>query len=197
LVTETLDIDGVPARLIDTAGVREAGDAVEAEGVTRARGALSVADLALVIFDRSHPFERDDTELLAETASMSRLLIVNKIDRPSAWDGDPLASADEGIEISATAPGGVEPLREALATRLATEEPRRESAAIANVRHLELLERAAAALARAGAAAAAQVSEEFVLADLQEARVAFEEVTGKRTTDDLLRRIFSRFCVGK
>jgi tRNA modification GTPase len=197
LVTETLDIDGVPVRLVDTAGVREAGDAVEVEGVTRARGALSVADLALVIFDRSRPFERDDAELLTETMSIARLLVVNKTDRPSAWDADPLASADGRVEISATAPSGAEPLREALAARLATDEPRRDSAAIANVRHLDLLERAKAALARAAAAVTAQVSEEFVLADLQEARAAFEEVTGKRTTDDLLQRIFSRFCVGK
>jgi tRNA modification GTPase len=78
--------------------------------------------------------------------------------------------------------------------------PSRESGAVTNIRHIDLLRRARAALARALEAVAdpaGPVSEEFLLTDLQEARAALEEITGRRTSDDLLRHIFARFCVGK
>ena len=198
LVTETIDVNGVPVRLVDTAGLREIGDAVEVEGVTRARAALTVADLALLVFDRSRPFEDDDGQLLAETSSTRRLLVVNKGDLPSAWVSDPLVAAPgRVVQTSATADGGLEPLREALAATLSVEEVSRDPVAITNLRHLDLLEQARGGLERAGPAIAAEVSEEFVVADLQEARAALEEITGRRTTDDLLRHIFDRFCIGK
>ena len=73
----------------------------------------------------------------------------------------------------------------------------RDPPAVSNLRHLHLLERAAASLARAEAAENEAAPEEFVLSDLQQARAALEEITGRRTSDDLLRHIFERFCVGK
>jgi tRNA modification GTPase len=76
-------------------------------------------------------------------------------------------------------------------------EARRDGPAITNVRHVELLNRAGRALARAAGAARARAPEEFVLSDLHEARSALEEVTGARTADDTLAAIFSRFCIGK
>ena len=199
LLTETIDLDGVPVRLVDTAGVREAGDAVEVEGVARARAALAAADLALAVFDRSRPFLEADRQLLAEVPADRRLLVVNKVDLPSAWSSDPLASSGDGpvVEATATTDEGVAALRAALPVALGAPAFRRDSAAITNVRHLDLLDRTQQALGRAAAAVAARVSEEFVLADLQEARTALEEITGQRTTDDLLRHIFGRFCIGK
>jgi len=198
LVTETIDVRGVPVRLVDTAGIRETGDAVEVEGVLRARSALAVADLSLLVFDRSRPFDSSDVQLLTETSSCRRLLVVNKVDLPLVWASDPFTAVSSRIvEASATTEGGLEALREALTVELAAEEPRRDSPAITNTRHLDLLERARSELERAGQAVSREVSEEFVLADLQQARAILEEITGQRTTEDLLQHIFSRFCIGK
>ena len=198
LVTETIDVRGVPVRLVDTAGIRETGDAVEVEGVLRARSALAVADLSLLVFDRSRPFDSSDVQLLTETSSCRRLLVVNKVDLPLVWASDPFTAVSSRIvEASATTEGGLEALREALTVELAAEEPRRDSPAITNTRHLDLLERARCELERAGQAVSREVSEEFVLADLQQARAILEEITGQRTTEDLLQHIFSRFCIGK
>ena len=126
------------------------------------------------------------------------MLVVNKVDLPLVWASDPFTAVSSRIvEASATTEGGLEALREALTVELAAEEPRRDSPAITNTRHLDLLERARIEVERAGQAVSREVSEEFVLADLQQARAILEEITGQRTTEDLLQHIFSRFCIGK
>ena len=101
------------------------------------------------------------------------------------------------VPVSLVEDVGLGELRTALAENLWTGEQLRDTPALSNLRHIELLERTAAALKRATAAAAMATPEELILADLQEAREALEEITGKRTPDDVLQRIFERFCIGK
>lgn len=200
LLTETLDIDGIPLTLVDTAGVREAADAVEAEGVRRARGAIGVAGLALVVLDRSAPLGPDDRQLLADTKRLPRVIVVNKTDRPACWGPDALAAAgvtDAGINVSLLAEGGAAVVREAIARTLLRGGGWKDTPVVSNIRHITLLDTAAAALGRAAAAAAAGASEELVLADLQAARGALEELSGKRAPEAVLDRIFERFCIGK
>jgi tRNA modification GTPase len=109
-----------------------------------------------------------------------------------------LGRPNRGLRVSATTGEGLDHLRLAVTAALDVE-PLRDRPQITNVRHAALLERAVAALTRAreAAEAATPTPEEFVLADLQDARRALEEMTGRRTADDLLAHIFSRFCVGK
>ena len=199
LLTEVADIEGVPVTLIDTAGIRDTADVVESEGVTRARGALAVADLVLLVLDRSCPLDGEDTALLRESASSQRLVVVNKIDLPASWAVDALPSPDASacVQVSMKTPEGLGELRQGIADALGASERLRDTVAVTNIRHIELLGRVQDALARAATAAAESVSEEFVLADLQEARAALEEVTGKRTSEDVLRHIFQHFCIGK
>ena len=199
LLTEVADIEGVPVTLIDTAGIRDTADVVESEGVTRARGALAVADLVLLVLDRSCPLDGEDTALLRESASSQRLVVVNKIDLPASWAVDALPSPDASpcIQVSMKTPAGLGELRQAVADQLGASERLRDTVAVTNIRHIELLGRVQDALARAARAAAESVSEEFVLVDLQEARAALEEITGKRTSEDVLRHIFQHFCIGK
>ncbi len=200
LVTETADVGGLRLELVDTAGVRDATDEVELEGVERARRAAATADLVLVVLDRACPMEVDDVELLKATTDVPRLVVANKSDLPAAWSG-----ADIGapvVTVSAKTGDGLERLRSEIRSALDGANPStaRDTAAVTNVRHAALLERARAALRRAGEAMEAPggpVAEEFVLTDLQDARGALEEVTGKRTSEDLLRHIFARFCIGK
>ena len=185
LVTEVVDIGGLRVTLADTAGLRDTTDPVEVQGVERARRSASVADLVLTVVDRST--ERH------QTTEYKGLIVANKSDLPAAW------TDESAVAVSATTGAGLEVLRrrivEALDVDLLRDRP-----AITNVRHIALVERAHDALRRARAAALAEgvsMSEEFVLADLSDARAALEEVSGRRAPEDLLEHIFARFCIGK
>lgn len=191
LLTERADIGGLSLSLIDTAGVRETSDVVEQEGVSRARETIGVADLTIVMLDRSRPISKEDRHLLDSTATRPRIVVLNKDDLPAA------ANHGEGVEISAKTGQGIDRLIQEIGQALGARESFRDEPAITNVRHITLLERAKESLLRASTALSAEVSEEFPLLDLQEASAALQEITGQRTSDDLLRHIFERFCIGK
>jgi tRNA modification GTPase len=185
LVTEVVDIGGLRVTLADTAGLRDTQDPVEVYGVERSRQSAAVADLVLVVADRSKP--------KVQHVEYKGLTVANKSDLPPAWDDD------DAVAVSATTGAGLDILRrrivEALDVDLLRDRP-----AITNVRHIALVERAHGALSRARAAAlgvGGSMPEEFVLADLSDARAALEEVGGRRAPDDLLAHIFARFCIGK
>jgi tRNA modification GTPase len=201
LVTETADIDGLPVELIDTAGIRDGADEVEMEGVTRARQAWTTADLVMVVLDGSQPLDEADLGLLRETSTLPRLVVENKQDLTHAWSGADLGLA---VEVVSSKTGeGLASLRQQLRSTLEGSRPGsvpRDTVAVTNVRHAALLESALDALRRARQSVdqpGGPVPEEFVLTDLQDARSALEEVTGKRASEALLRHIFSRFCIGK
>lgn len=197
LITELVEIGGIPITLVDTAGIRDAGDAVEREGVDRARRAAGGATLLLVVLDQSEPLGEDDRRVLGDTHRLNRVVVRNKIDLPSAWREAEIEA--ESVPVSAATGSGMNELRLEISNRLTGVEELRDAPAISNARHAALLERARVHLSRAGEAAipAARIPEEFLLADLQQARAALEEITGRRTTDDLLQHIFERFCIGK
>jgi tRNA modification GTPase len=196
LLTEMVEIEGVPVTLVDTAGVRATTvDAVEAEGIARARAARAVAQLIVVVLDRSRPLEAEDRDLLEEARGTRSVIAANKIDLPAAWDAG--RETPDAVLVSATSGGGLDELRRAISVRLAESAGTRDEPAITNVRHVDLVARARGALERAAAAARAQTPEEFVLTDLNEARAALEEVTGARSADDMLAAIFTKFCIGK
>jgi tRNA modification GTPase len=179
---------------VDTAGIRDTGDVVESEGVARSRGAAAVADLILFVVDRSVPFGDPRIDKIQLNTEGPILTVVNKCDLPAAW-----SCPDGHVEVSSTTGCGLDFLRARMLQALDAG-TLRDPPAITNVRHVALVARADAALRRARAAAhgeGAPLPEEFVLADLQEARAALEEITGKRAPEDLLQHIFSRFCIGK
>jgi tRNA modification GTPase len=193
LITETVDLGGLRVTLVDTAGVRETADAIEAQGVSRSRGAIAVADLVLVVADRSRP--ADDAWQLAATLGTDRasVLVANKSDLEPVW------SRPDAVDVSSMTGHGIDDLRRKITSTLHAADVN-ERPEITNVRHIALVAHAHEALMRARHAALADgvsMSEEFVLADLQDARAALEEITGRRTSDDLLAHVFERFCVGK
>jgi tRNA modification GTPase len=196
LVTETIDLDGVRATLVDTAGLRSTADLIEAEGVARSKQAHATADLTLVILDRSAGLDAGDLAAIEETAGHRRLVVANKADLPAAWRQ---CAAGPALPVSAKTGEGLNELRRNMAGALDVD-LLGDRPAITNVRHIALVQRAHDALTRARSAALADgatLSEEFVLADLQDARSALEEVSGRRTSDDVLAHIFSKFCIGK
>lgn len=191
LVTERIDLHGLSVTLIDTAGLRDTDDLVESEGVARSYGAAAVADLVLLVVDVSEP--PIDESLLRRAGPKHVLIVGSKADLPHAW------TRDGAIEVSAATGAGLDLLRSRIVGALDVE-PLVDRPEISNVRHIALLERTEAALARARTAALAggrSMPEEFVLADLQEARATLEEIVGRRTSEDVLAHIFERFCIGK
>jgi tRNA modification GTPase len=194
VLTEDAALGGLRVRLVDTAGIRDTQDDIEVEGVRRARAAAEAADVTVLVLDRSTPLQPGDRALMATSRSAHHVIAANKCDLPASWQ-----ARDEGVacEISAHSAAGLEHLIETIqaaagADRLVSDPP-----AITNVRQLALIEQAEEALSRASRAAQESMPEEFVLADLHDARQALEDVTGTREIGDLLEHIFSRFCVGK
>jgi tRNA modification GTPase len=190
LVTETVDLDGLRVTLVDTAGLCESTDVVEIEGVARSKQVAGVADLILVVSDQSR-FDGKSNAYLFANANV--LQVANKADLPAAW------TCDEAVRVSAVNGSGLAELRQRIAAALDIE-LLADRPALTNVRHIALVQRAYDAMIRARDAALSKghaLSEEFVLADLQDARGAFEEVTGRRAPEDVLEHIFARFCIGK
>ncbi len=192
LIAERVDVDGLALTLVDTAGCRDAVDAVEHEGVERAARARDVADLLLVVVDGSVPLTREDEQLLSSTEGRPRVVVVNKSDLPAR------AGLAIGVRVSARTGEGFDELRHAIVAALAGHESLRDSAAVSNTRHIALLDQARTSLVAARMSAeSGEAPEEIVLADLQAARARFDEVVGVRTSEDVLRHIFERFCIGK
>ncbi len=194
LLTERVDLHGVPVTLVDTAGLRVPEDSIEREGVSRARGAQVAAGMTLVVLDGSAALTDVDRQLLADTASSPRVIVVNKTDCARAWDPADEPWAAEVVLTSAVTGDGLDRLRERIVGGMSDW---RDTPALTNLRHIALIEAARDGLARARAALDQGATEELLLVDLNDARHRLEEVTGHRGAEDVLRHIFSRFCIGK
>ena len=192
LVTETVDLEGLRVTLIDTAGARQTEDVIEVEGVARSKQAAGAADLVLLVADQSTEWS-DPGHIFGHPNIDRVVLVASKADLPAAWH------RDEAISIAAPLGLGMERLRTAILSALDVDHLA-DRPGITNIRHITLVQRAHDRLLSARCAASAKgpaSSEEFVLADLGDARSALEEITGARATDALLEHIFSRFCIGK
>jgi tRNA modification GTPase len=200
LVSEAIEVAGVRVTLADTAGLREGGNQAESEGVARARTALEESAVVLWVVDASVPLDEEDCRMAARLAGRRVILALNKCDLPrtaevraldEALGGGPFAA----VATSAIRGDGISELRSALGRLLAG--PGGLAGVVANPRHVEALGRARGALERAHAAAVDGAPGEIVSLELREALQALGEVTGETVDEDLLERIFSRFCIGK
>jgi tRNA modification GTPase len=185
---EAIDLDGIPLRLVDTAGMRDAGDPVEQEGVRRAERARREADLVLWVIDGTRE------ELPEEEPEPDAVIVVNKCDLPEARERP--SPHPGALRVSALTGEGVDALRRALRERLVGCAPL-EDPVLTNARHARALEGCDAALGRAAAAAEAGLTEELVLEDLREAVGRLGEITGEFCTEELYDLVFSTFCIGK
>lgn len=197
VLSERVDVHGVPVTLIDTAGIREALDAIEREGIARARNARAVAELTLIVLDGSVPLDDVDRQLIDETRRVPRVIAVNKSDMPQLWDFTAETWASDAIATSAVTHDGLDALRARISEGVSAAVVSSETPTLTNIRHIALLESARAAVVRAGEAHELGATEELLLIDLHEARQQLEEVTGRRGAEDLLRHIFATFCIGK
>ena len=195
---EQFDLDGIPVRLVDTAGLRSVEDPVEVEGVRRTRQAREEADLVLLVLDGSRdpdPAELGECERArAEGGTGRTVAVLNKCDLERGRRGGP--ALPDLPRVSALTGEGVDGLRGALRRCLVGAGPL-EDPIITDARHAAALERARDALDRAAEAQRSGLTEELVLEDLREAMRRLGEITGEFTTEQLYDRIFSTFCIGK
>lgn len=204
LVTERMSLGGIPLELVDTAGLRETSEEAEAIGVRKSREALADADLVLVVVDASVPLREDERELIASLSGRRALTAANKCDLPVEEAGDetagptPVAGAAAGVmRTSALTGEGVDALRDALAEMIRNPAGESESGILTSLRHFEAVSGALEALDGARQAVAEKIPHEMLLLHLYAALRQLDSLTGETTTEDVLNRIFSSFCIGK
>ncbi len=193
LVSETIDFAGIPVRLIDTAGIRDAGERIERMGIERSLQAMADADLTLVILDGALPRSAEDNDLIANAAEQGRSIVVaNKCDLPEFMErcGEYSASALTGE--------GIDRLRDTVLGVLLPEGARElQDGFITSVRHENLLRETENILKKAHQAVLNSIPHEFLLSDLYCALQPIDAITGATTADDILNKIFTTFCIGK
>jgi tRNA modification GTPase len=203
LVSETVAIGGIPIKLVDTAGIRQALDEAESIGIRKSMEALADADLVLVVLDASQPETKEDEELIVQARERAAIMVENKFDlRKSKIPTSRRSSEDRGTQVSvctsALTGAGIAELRAEILKHIGGENGAPlESGFLTNVRHQRLIEDSLAALDAARAAVAGKVPHEMLLLDLYNALRPLDAITGATTTDDILNLIFSRFCIGK
>jgi tRNA modification GTPase len=205
LVSETVAIGGIPIRLVDTAGIREAVDEAESIGIIKSMEALADADLVLVVLDASQAPSPEDEKLLRQTQSNSAIRVLNKIDLNkidlAATETQHPAAGRRSqplIRVSALTGEGIAELRAEILRHIGGEAgAQAESGFLTNVRHQGLVQDSLLALQAAANAVTGKVPHEMLLLDLYNALRPLDSITGATTTDDILNLIFSTFCIGK
>jgi len=196
-IEETANIRGLPVIFIDTAGLREARDEIELEGIRRSRQSLERAEFILHVFDASEPLTRTDEAFLTEFAGKRRILIRNKIDL-SARIEFPDVKKTPILDVSCLTGQGMESLKDAIKALAWSGNLNAEMLEVMiNSRHQDALQRARTAILRALESLRADSPLELSAMELRIAVNAIGEVVGKTTTEDLLDMIFSQFCIGK
>lgn len=198
VLRERIDIDGLPLHVLDTAGLRDSGDAVEREGVRRAAAEMGRADRVLFVIDTSNdPLGKafnEERERLPHDVPVT--LVFNKIDIAEGLPVSDTVSGPPRIHVSATTGTGMAALRAHLKGCVSFQTAGNGSIS-ARRRHLEALTRARQCVENAARELQQRRAGELVAEELRLAQRALEEVTGVFTADDLLGRIFGSFCIGK
>ncbi|HET6675282.1 MAG TPA: tRNA uridine-5-carboxymethylaminomethyl(34) synthesis GTPase MnmE [Nitrospiraceae bacterium] len=202
VLDEWLHINGMPVRLLDTAGIRDTEDPIEQEGIRRTGRAIEEADLVIALIDQSAALEEADRTLVTRLCEKKHIVVLNKSDLPSGlqpdlWFGAYFASGSP-LRISAATGAGLDELRALIRAKLASGGLEAgDGLCVTHLRHSVSLQGAREALLQARAALQNDLTGEFVAADLRRAADALGEITGAISTDDILDRIFSEFCIGK
>lgn len=190
-ITAELQIDGIPIKAIDTAGIRNSKDIVEAEGVRRAWGAIEKADVVLHIFDGTKKWTDIDNAIKKQADKNKKyILIRNKIDLAKKISDDKAIT----MNVSALTGEGVQGLKKAIKKLVTEAGATEEGVFTARRRHILALQKAKNAVERA---TQPPMHAEIIAEELRAAQESCSEITGEFTNDDLLGEIFSNFCIGK
>ncbi|HJE26936.1 tRNA uridine-5-carboxymethylaminomethyl(34) synthesis GTPase MnmE [Limosilactobacillus pontis] len=202
VIEEYVNVNGVPLKLIDTAGIRDTADTVEKIGVERSRKALDAADLVLLLIDNSASLTAEDEKLLAATKDKQRIVILNKTDLPSQLDLDRLKElvGDAAlIETSIVKHEGMDQLGAQISHMFFDQgiESSQNNVMVTNARHIGLLHQANDALSDVLKGIADGMPVDLVQIDMTRCWDLLGEITGDSYQDELLDQLFSQFCLGK
>jgi tRNA modification GTPase len=189
-IEETANLDGLPIRLLDTAGLRASASELEQEGIVRTERSLQSADLRLHIADRNAPKPSHFDE---RAGNSSEIVVLNKSDLPEDSDWKDF----HALRVSCMTGEGLPELQKEILARIAKQNLRPESTVAINARHRDCLRRALESCDRAGAALGERLSPEYVAVDLNEALRAVGEVIGVVDVEQILDSVFGQFCIGK
>lgn len=200
VLEETVNLQGITLRLLDTAGIREAADKVEQIGIARAREHAKDADLILYVADSSVPLDENDDEILSLICGRKAIILLNKNDLSTAVSEEELRARTEApvLSISAKDKTGIPALEELIRERFFSGEISfNDEVYITNVRHKRLLEEAAESLRQVRESIALGMPEDFFSIDLMHAYERLGAIVGEAAGEDLVNEIFSKFCTGK
>jgi tRNA modification GTPase len=201
VIEEFITINGIPLKLLDTAGIRDTADVVEKIGVERSKNALEEADLVILVLNQNEPLHEDDIQLMEQIKSRQVIVVLNKMDLPQNLNMDQIESrfdAQHIVKMSVKEQEGLDALEEAIAAIFFTGGiEANDLTYVSNVRHIALLKKAIVSLQDA-----IQATEEHIPIDLIQidVRLAWEhlgEIIGEAVGDSLIDQIFSQFCLGK
>jgi tRNA modification GTPase len=193
-IEEYADIEGIPFRLIDTAGITSSADIVEKQGIIRSREHIKNASLVMLVLDAGVPLSGEDTALLKDTEGRPRIIVINKSDLPRKID----FKAPGTVEVSAKKGYAIDKLRTAMAEAVfGGAVIGQEGCAISNLRQKEACRQAAEAASRALGAVEGGQSAELAAVDIRECLDHISEIAGETFDEDILDRVFSSFCIGK
>ena len=197
-VKETVRLGGVLLRLIDTAGLRKTEDPVERLGVERSRRAMEEAGLILVVLDQSRLATEEDKELVRQAVDLApTILVLNKADLPRGLDFTEDLDLAPATPVSAKTRAGLEDLGELVAGTFPQPAAGEAGAVLTNARQAEAARRALESVRAASEGLALGITPDAVLTDVEGAMAALGELTGRSVREDVVERIFARFCVGK
>lgn len=200
LIEEWLNIDGIPVRIVDTAGLRDSEDFVEKIGVEKAREAMRNADLVLFVVDVETGITQEDLDTLSALPKERTILLVNKMDLSVEKAQALMKMVDdyETLSISAKEEMGIDALAEKLKIVLTGGDfDLTGEVTVGNIRHLHALERSAENLQEVLAAIEQRLPYDFLSIDLRNAWETLGEISGDAISEDLVEQIFANFCIGK
>ncbi len=202
VIEEYLNIKGLPLRIMDTAGIRDVEDSAEKEGVRRSLKSIENADLVIAIFDCSQALTKEDKEVIEKVKNKNTIYVLNKCDLPASINEETISgfihNRTKILKISAINSIGLEELKETIFENCIKDWPEeREGVVISNIRHKISIEKAVSALERAALALSENQPLEIISIELREALDALGQIVGIITTEDILNKIFSEFCIGK
>ncbi|WP_244228767.1 tRNA uridine-5-carboxymethylaminomethyl(34) synthesis GTPase MnmE [Mucilaginibacter endophyticus] len=198
-IEEVLNIQGINFRLIDTAGIREATDAIEQIGVQRTMEKISQSALLIYVFDAAEITIEElnkDIESL-QNPGITMLVVANKADLLNPEQLSALPHTDRAIIISAKEKRHIDELKHKIYSSAVKDQLSGDETLVTNIRHLEALQKTEEALVRVLGGIDGSITSDFLSMDIKQALHYLGEITGVVTTDDLLENIFSKFCIGK
>ncbi|MBC8140335.1 MAG: tRNA uridine-5-carboxymethylaminomethyl(34) synthesis GTPase MnmE [Armatimonadetes bacterium] len=201
IVEEALQIGGIPIRALDTAGIRETGDAVEQIGVARARGAVETADVVVAVIDGAEGVTPEDAAFLRSLVGRAVVVAVNKSDAANVEhavrEAATLLPNAPVVAVAARTGHGLPALSDAILSLLGANNVDTNAALITSARHTDALRRAANALDAALQTLTDGLPAELIAVDAHAAIACFGEITGQTAREEIIAGIFSRFCIGK